>query len=42
LRVPTVLRLFYKLQESGILLGTLSPPRSMKELEQYIEERVYK
>lgn len=42
LRVPTVLRLFYKLKKSEILPDTLSPPRSMKELEQYIEERVYK
>lgn len=42
LRVPTVLRLFNKLKKSGILPKTLSPPRSMEELEQYVEERVVK
>ena len=36
---PMVLRLFKRLQKKGILSRELVPPKSMNELESYIEER---
>lgn len=39
LQIPAVLRIFRILCSEGVLESSLKPPRSMKELEQYLRER---